>query len=110
MSVLSFSVCTSTLAMGVSQSVYSIAAKCLRTLSGLFSPNLIDQSSCKILTTHAKTRPILHDDWSIRLGENRFPRALKHFVGMLLCIYISCNTLAMGANQRIYIMCSIIQW
>ena len=48
----------------------SIAAKCLRALSRLFSPNLIDQSSCSILTTYAKKSPILHDDWSISLGEN----------------------------------------
>ena len=41
----------------------SKAAKCLRALSGLFSPKLIDQSSCRILTTHVKTRPVLHDDW-----------------------------------------------
>ena len=57
----------------------SIAAKCLRALSGLFSPKLIDQSSCMILTIHAKTRPILHDDWSIRLGENRLYRSSKTF-------------------------------
>ena len=37
----------------------------------------IDQSSCRILTTHAMIRSILHDDWSIRLGENRPDRALK---------------------------------
>ena len=43
----------------------SIATKCLRALSGLFSPNLIHQSSCRILTTYAKTRSILYDDWSI---------------------------------------------
>ena len=49
----------------------SIPAKCLRTLSNLFSPKLVNQASCRILTTAAKTRPILHDDWSIRLGENR---------------------------------------
>ena len=49
----------------------SIATKCLRALSVLFSPDPIDQSSCRILTTHAKTRPILRDDWSIRLGEDR---------------------------------------
>ena len=49
----------------------SIAAICLRALSGLFSSNLTDQSSCRILITHAKTRSILHDDWSISLGENR---------------------------------------
>ena len=59
----------------------SIAAKCLRTLAGLFSPNLIDQSSCRILTTHANTRPILHDDWSIRLGENRPFQSFQTFRG-----------------------------
>ena len=63
-----------------------IAAKCLRTLSGLFSANLIYQSSCEILTAHAKTRPILNDDWSIRLGENRPDSVLKHLMAML-CLY-----------------------
>ena len=63
----------------------SIAAKCLRTMSSLFSPNLIDQSLCKILATHAKSRPILHDDWSIKLGENRPDRALGHLTAMLVC-------------------------
>ena len=56
-------------------SVNGIAAKCLRALSGLFSPNLIDQSLCRILTTHVTTRPNLHDDWSVRLGENRLYRS-----------------------------------
>ena len=55
----------------------SIVTKCLRTLSGLFSPNLIDQSSYRILTTHAKTRPIMHDEYSIRMGENRLNGALN---------------------------------
>ena len=59
----------------------SIAAKCLGALSGLFSPSLTDQSSCKILTIHAKIRPILHDDWSIRSGENRRYWSLQTFGG-----------------------------
>ena len=64
----------------------SIAAKCVRTQLFLLSPNLTDQSSCRILTTHAKTRPILHYDWSIRLGENRLGRVFKHLMAMLdLC-------------------------
>ena len=57
---------------------YGIAVKCLRTLAGLFSPNLIDQSSCRILISHARTRPIFHNGWSIRLGENRPDRAQCH--------------------------------
>ena len=61
----------------------SIAAKCMRTMSSLFSPSPIDQSSCRILTTHAKARPMLHDDWSIRLGENRPNSALIHLAAML---------------------------
>ena len=61
-----------------------IAVKCLRTLSSLLSPNLADQSSCRIVITHAKARPILHADWSIRLGDNRPDRALKHLAAMLL--------------------------
>ena len=68
----------------MSYSCESIATKCLRTLSGLCSPNLIDQSSCRILTTYAMTRAILHDDWLIMLGENRLDRALKYLVTMLV--------------------------
>ena len=63
--------------------ILSIAAKSLRTLSGLIPPNLIDESSCGILTTRAKTWPILHDDWSITLGENRPDGAFKHLKDML---------------------------
>ena len=46
-------------------------------------PNIIDQSSCRILTTHAKTRPILQDDWSVRLGENGPDKVLKHLAVIL---------------------------
>ena len=60
-------------------SVNGIAAKCLRALSGLFSPNLIDQSLCRILTTHVTTRPNLHDDWSVRLGEHRLYQSSQTF-------------------------------
>ena len=49
----------------------------------LFSPNQIDQSSSRILTTHVKYRPILHDEWLIKLGENRPDRVLKHLAAML---------------------------
>ena len=66
----------------------TVAAECLRTVSSLFSISLIDQSSCRILTTHTKARPILHDDWSIRLGENRPDRALKHLAAMLVSIQL----------------------
>ena len=62
----------------------SIAAECFRAPLGLFSPNLIDQSACRILTTHTKARPILHDDWSNRLGENSPNWARKHLEAMLL--------------------------
>ena len=51
-------------------------------LPGLFSPRLIYQSSCRILTSHIKTMPILHDDWLDKLGENRPDRALKHLAPM----------------------------
>ena len=61
--------------------VVSIAAKCLRAPPSLFSPNLIEQSSYRILTTHTKTRPILHDDRSIRLGENRHYQSFQTFGG-----------------------------
>ena len=60
------------------------SAKSLRALSGLFSLNLIDQSACRVLTTHAKTRPILHYDWSIRLGENRRYQSSQTFGAILL--------------------------
>ena len=63
--------------------VESIATRYLRTLLGLFSPSVIGQSSCRILTTHDKTRPTSNDDWSIRLRENRPDRALKHLAAML---------------------------
>ena len=61
----------------------NIATNCLRTMLSIFSPNLINQSSCRILTIHTKTWRILHDDWSIRLGENRPDRALKHLAAVL---------------------------
>ena len=78
---LTFSIC---LCFSTQYSHYtSIAARFLRTMSSLFSPNLIDQSSYRILSTHAKTRPILHDDWSIRLGENRPDSSRKHLATML---------------------------
>ena len=51
-----------------------------------FLPNLIDQSSSRILTTHARTRPILHDDWLIKLGENGLDKALIHMVDMLMIV------------------------
>ena len=69
-------------------SAYSMVVKCLRALSGLFSPNLSDQLSCRILTTGAKTRLILHDDWSIRLGENRPDRVLKHLAATLVHMHL----------------------
>ena len=62
----------------------SIAAEGLITVSSLFPPNLIDQSSCRILTIPSKTKPILHDDWSLRLGEKRLDRTLAHLAAMLL--------------------------
>ena len=65
-----------------------MVTKCLRALSGLFSPNLIGQSSSKILTAHAKTRPILHDEWSSRLGGggDRPDMTFKCLAAMLLLI------------------------
>ena len=67
-----------------------MATKFLIALSGLFSPNLIDQSSCMSLTPHAKTRPILYDDWSIRLGENRLYRCSQTFGGYADCKLFYC--------------------
>ena len=61
--------------------VDSIAIKCLRALSGIFSPYLIDQSSCRILITHAKTRPSLHRNCSFRLGENRPYQSPQTYAG-----------------------------
>ena len=57
----------------------NIADICLRALSGLFSPYLFDQSLSRILISHAKTRPILHDDLSIRLRENKLDRSSQTF-------------------------------
>ena len=61
----------------------SIAGKCFRALSGLFSPNQIGQSSCTMGLVLACVVRILHDDRSIRLGENRPRRVLKHLAAML---------------------------
>ena len=47
----------------------SITAKCLRSLSDPFSPNLTDQSSCKMDLVLACVVRLLRDDWSIWLGE-----------------------------------------
>ena len=41
-------------------------------------------SSCEMGLVLARVVRILHDDWSIRLGENRLDRALKNFAAMLL--------------------------
>ena len=68
--------------------IFAVAYKCLRSMSSLFSPNLIDQSSGRILTTRAKARPILHDDWSIRLGEKRTDRDLTHMASMLFGVKV----------------------
>ena len=59
----------------------SIAAKCLRAC--LPSCNLIDQSSGRMGLALACVVRILHDDWSIRLGENRLHMVLKHLATML---------------------------
>ena len=69
-------------------------------MSSLFPSNLIDQSSCRILTTHAKARPILHDDWSFRLGENGPDRALKHLPAMLIKATANSGPLK-GANLKL---------
>ena len=61
----------------------SIAAKCLRATSGLFFPNLLDQSACKMRLALACVVIILHDDWSTKLEENRLGGALKHLAAML---------------------------
>ena len=65
----------------------NIAAKCLKALSGLFSPNLTDQLPRRSLTTQAKTRSILHNDWSSRLGENRPDQILLTFGGYAVNMY-----------------------
>ena len=66
-----------------SSAVSSIATKCLRALSGLFSPNLINQSLCNMDLVLACGVRILQEDWSIRLGENRLEKVLKHLAAML---------------------------
>ena len=62
----------------------SIAAECFRAQLGPFSPNLIDQSSCRMDLVLACVIRILHDDGSIRLRENRPDGARKHLAAMLL--------------------------
>ena len=64
--------------------VVSIPVKCLRALSGLFSPILTDQSLCRMGLVLACVDRILHDDWSIRLGENRLDTVIEHLAAMLL--------------------------
>ena len=60
--------------LGIVIIIISIAAKC---------QNLIDQSSCRMGLALACVMIIMHDDWSIRLGENRPDRALIHLAAML---------------------------
>ena len=61
----------------------SIAAIYFRTLSALFSPYLIDQSSRRMGLVLACVVRILHDDWLASMGENRPDRVLKHLAAML---------------------------
>ena len=68
------------------ENVYmAIAVKCLRALFGLFSPNLIDQSSCRMGLALTCVVRLLDDDWSIRLGENKLCMVLRH-LGAMLCM------------------------
>ena len=69
--------------LGLELTLASIVARCFRAQLGLFSPNLIDQSSCRMGLVLACVVRILHDDWSIRLGENRPDEARKYLVAML---------------------------
>ena len=65
------------------QSYTFVAAKCIRAQSGLFSPNLTDQSSCRMGLVLGCVVRILHDDWLIRSGENWPDEARKHLVAKL---------------------------
>ena len=65
----------------------SIAAKCFRALSGLFSPNLIDQSSCRILTTHAKTRSFCMMIGQLYWEKIDLIKVLKELSAMLRTVY-----------------------
>ena len=65
-----------------------------------FLPKLIDQSSCGILITHAKTRPILHYDWSISLGGNRPDRAVKHLAAMLSSLVLHSGNINYHTKER----------
>ena len=60
---MNFHQCTLMCSFSLASARASIAAKCFRAQLGLFSPNLIDLSACRILASHTKARPILHDDW-----------------------------------------------
>ena len=70
-------------------------------LSGLFSPNLIDQSSCRILITHATARPIFQDDWPISMGEQRSDRVPKHLAIMLLIKRVDVRQLQWGPRMPV---------
>ena len=65
---------------------FSIIAKCSIALLGLFSPNVIDQSSCKMGLVLACMVIILHDDWSIRSGINGPDMACSHLAAMLIVL------------------------
>ena len=91
--------------------LHDIAVKCLRTLSGLFSPNLIDQSSCKMGLVLACVVRTLQDDWPIRLGENRPGQSSQTFGGYAVlhteqgCTRVEKTFSFLGTYVSTYIMC-----
>ena len=48
----------------------------------------------------ARFRPILHDDWSIRLGENRADQSAKTFVGYALLCCSCCLDVLSGTSYK----------
>ena len=75
----------------------------------VFSPNLIDQSSCKMGLVLVCVVRILHDDWSIRLGENRPARALKHLAAILFnALFDLARIRMMSALPKLYMFIKLI--
>ena len=68
----------------------------------VFSPNLIDQSSCRMGLVLACMVRIVLDDWSIRLGENRPDRVLKQLAAMLFLTYLLVSRFEIGWFALLY--------
>ena len=63
--------------------LFSIDAEVLSTPSSLFSPNLIDQSACRILPHMRRLGPLCMMIDQSGMGENILDKALKHLAAIL---------------------------